>query len=442
MKAVLAISVLATSLTLLAAGCVGPAPAPPTEEPAPAAAKVTGFAFACPPGATVQNPEGLCVGRIATRTESLQEPYVAVHPTNPDIVAVGINAGHTVQSVRTEPRPGIDLVLLDIYVSEDGGATWRLSRLPYVEDSAVSSPLPFDDGTVVGDPALVFGADGVLHASGIASNSQTRGYNVFYAQTTDLGRSWSDITVLTTDDDNDRNWMDMGPDGTLFVPWQNVGESSEVAWSTDNGATWRTQTAGQKEKECLLAGRMAFWEGTPLLLCGGRDRSDNTGVRILALDMATGDLEEWAELDGMPCLAPLAVRALGGPLVVASGWCGVEDAKVAFSTDGRTFEVMGLGKAIGVPVTWLYWHEADPWGNTHFVVRDAAGDVHHVAFDPVARKPILDQVLRGEAPMVSESAAPAYGDHFYGVAFGAEHGYAVWTRDKGLDFARVEPAWT
>ena len=127
---------------------------------------------------------------------------------------------------------------------------------------------------------------------------------------------------------------------------------------------------------------------------------------------------------------------------MAAAWCGREDPVVAFSTDGRTFEVADLGKLLGMDVAWIYWHEADPWGGDHFLVAEPDGAIHHVAIDPVARAVLNTTRLFSEPADVPHSVAPGYGDHFHGLAFGPDVGFAAWTRDKGLDYARILPLWS
>ena len=130
--------VLLVVAVLLAGGCVEPAgTARESDGLGWGPVAPTAYDLVCPPGGTTV--DGVCAYRIASLTESNQEPFVAVHPTDPDVVAVGVNAGHTTGAASTQGGgPGVDLVRLDVFVTTDGGASWTRSSLPYVRDPDVT----------------------------------------------------------------------------------------------------------------------------------------------------------------------------------------------------------------------------------------------------------------------------------------------------------------
>jgi hypothetical protein len=421
-------------LALLFAGCTSTAP---TDDAVVAEVdpKPFGFELVCPPGETVQDPVGNCVGRLSDSFTSLQEPYVALDPNRPGVVVIGVNAGHTTGAPRIEGRPGLDMVRLDLYVSEDGGASWRTVVLPYVDDAAVQGVLPVDDQTVVGDPALVFDEHGVLYVSGIASHTRTKGYNVFVTSTPDLGATWSPVVVLTEDSDNDRNWISIGPDGTVFVSWQNVGRSSVVAFSRD-GATWELS---ELAADCITVSRVAFLpDGTPVLACAGSGRDGPTGLVVYTMDGAS--LTEIARLPELECYWPQITTPSPNRIVMSAEYCD-GGAKLAASGDGGvSWEVLGIVRDVtGISGSRVLWHEADPWGAVHLIIGGA--DVTHVSFDPLTLAVDSTTRLRAASSLVPGTVAPAYGDHFYGLAFDASGGFMAWTRDRGIDYAGLQPVW-
>ncbi len=414
------------------AGCADPDSAPlgqvdPEASPAPLT-----YNLLCPGSKEAYTP--LCSSRIESDTESNQEPFVAVHPKDPQVIAIGVNAGHTTEGVSDHGgRPGFDLVRLDIFFTTDGGVTWARSTLPYVADPAVSfEPLEL---SVVGDPALAFDDNGTLHVSGIASHSRVRGYNVFYTQTPDLGASWSQPEVLSTGDDNDRNWLNLGPDGTIYVPWQRIGAFSEVAWSQDGGTTWRVQSRDQVAHDCITISEMAFLaDGTPTFACTLADDFD-WQVAVYAFDPETGGIQQLAQPAKFTQAWPRLVAA-GGLLVLLA-----DDSNgplYAISEDGTDWTpARPLPNRDGGRILW---QASDPWGMVHLLVQEDSRRSYEV-FDPVTdRQRSLNALPAAGSGSDSATLAPTWGDHFWGLHVTEHGGAAAWTRNGGLDVALIEPA--
>jgi hypothetical protein len=430
-------SLVAVACALLLAGCAGaPRAQPPPEAPAPAVAP-SGYALHCPVGGTDEG--ALCAGRLASLTESNQEPFAAADPWRPGVLAIGVNAGHTTEGlVLGDGQAGMDLVRLDVFVSADNGTTWAKRTLPPVP--APDSTLEPVQSTVVGDPAIAFAPDGAMHVSGIVTHSQARGYSVFYVSSPDLGETWNAPVILSTGDDNDRNWMNRGPDGALYVPWQRVGALSEVAWSLDGGSTWRAQGRGQVAKDCITVSEVVFPDGTPTLACAKPHDSGRFTVEVLSFDPMSGDLGELASLQ-MDCVWPkLSVTALG--LVLTGEGCpGVE---YAISKDGgRTWtKPAGIEGLAGREATGVLWQASDPWGRLHLVL--GAGDLTYHVLD--ANGTLLEETLVAAAsglapPSAPRTLAPPYGDHYYGISVASWGGLVSWTEDSTVRYTLVKPVW-
>lgn len=402
----------------------------------------TGFEFACPPGSHL--PRGsLCVGTLETQTESLQEPYVAVDAKRPNVIAVGVNAGHTVHAIDpNRAQPGVDVILLDIYFSEDGGQTWRLSQLPYVP--APQSPTLLDIAAS-GDPALAFDSQGVLHVSGIVvHNVLLQGWDVFYASTADLGKTWTTPVMLTRTGETDRNWLTVGPKDEVYVSWQNYGPgSSEVAWSLDGGKTWKQKVFAQK---CPTASPVVVAQGVSLVAC--KSTGESKGVQLYRIDPAAASVEHAADVSAMQDYFPLVKTLPNGTLVLTTAW---SSKNLSLSHNGgKNWTVpVELRDVLKIEDDWddfrVFWLEVDPWGAIHLILGDGTSHpsrVAHAVLDPTTLAPFQETLLREtDEGRPQPSLAPEYGDHFYGLAFTSDQGFLVWGFDKGLDYALLKPSF-
>src|SRR5579884_2102022 len=129
--------------TPLLTGCFSSAPAAtihPAATTSPALPSQVPYAMGCPPGVRHASG-GACVGTIASVTESSAEPFLAISPTNPDVMAVGVNAGHTTDALVTQGRPGLQDLKFDVYFTQDAGKTWRRESLPPLPQA---HPVPVD----------------------------------------------------------------------------------------------------------------------------------------------------------------------------------------------------------------------------------------------------------------------------------------------------------
>lgn len=416
------------------AGCASDEPAPVSPTTAAPPPPPSTYKVVCPPGAETTGP--VCAGRLASLTESNQEPFAAVDPWRPGFMAIGVNAGHTTEGLvlGEGSDPSFDMVRLDIFVTMDNATTWVRRQLPPIP--APASTVEPVQSTVVGDPALVFSPDGVLHVSGIVTHSQVNGYTVFYISSPDLGVTWGPPRVLSTGTDNDRNWMNRGPDGTLYVPWQRVGSRSEVAWSTDGGETWNLQDRDQVAADCITVSEVVFWEARPILACS-RSGTDGYAVEVYEFSPIDGTLTLLASpLDD--CIWPKLSVVSGNLFLTGESCPGV---RYTMSADGghTWFEQANIQSITGHEATGVAWQSSDPWGRLHIMLLGT--ELTYTVLD--GKEILFDQVLRPAAtstvPM-PRTIAPTYGDHYYGISWAEWGGLLAWTDESTIRYTLVSAA--
>lgn len=423
--AVLALAVMALAGCLDGLGQMPDAPGGP----------VPSYAFACSNGMHERVP-GVCGHRLESAAAQYTEPALAWHPTEPAVMVLGVHAVG-LPSVLA----GGALVAPAVYVSEDQGASW-LERLV---------PLPSGDpGTFAGDPAVAFTPDGVLHYAAMAQ-SPAFGSRLFVASSPDLGATWSSPQVLFVG--MDREWLSVGPDGVLFLSWQDYPDRSHVAWSLDSGATWSEPLAGPDG--CITASPIGFVAGLPHLACSVAQEPQ----RLLRLDIHGATLEPISR----PPVAGIAPRVLssGGMVVVTTysgGATASLDGGVTWSTWAWLPDLLTLDDKWG-KTPQVYWSELD--GNAlHLLVavyhrsdiggmtpgRHGPQDAHHVAHVLLDARDLT--VLRETelTPDVAEStgsppasAVPILGDDWYSMARHGEDRALAWAWGGGIDVAFLRP---
>ena len=482
---------LGLPLALLAgafAGCIGgrgPEGAGP--EAAPTADEAASYQLSCPPGRTTVRA-GVCVGSVRSATQSSQQPFLALHPRDPDVLALVVNRVDRPGGTLA-PQDASGAWHVDVLFSEDAGATWRTTTLPR---APVPSAAGFPDSYYYdADVTAVFDDDGVLHVSGLAAYMDPGGRaslgvgvlwpfliapvapavgdehsGVYSLSTPDLGRTWSAHVVMPRDPYQNNPKIVRAPDGTLYVSWWTSSETDSdrprIAWSSDSGATWRATAAQDEPRDCWSASAVAVHVGEPLVACAAFDRDDGVSVdwvRVYAFDTATGLFTVRADLRGFDEGAwGLRLLSTGGSLVLLT------DGHVARSADGgRTWSerisVAALGPAAGAEGS-VRAAAADPWGGVHLLVAspDCEGDLtavaratgrcpvalSHVALEASTLR-VLDATLltaRDDPAPEESSGGPTFalsrGDAHDSIAFGPIAGILAWSRDKGVDLARIQ----
>ncbi len=228
------------------------------------------------PGTTPLVPEfdpsvphcvGEC-GRVVDDSPATSwEPFVAVNPKNPDhiVIAHADQPSSFEEYYATASR-------MRVSVSEDGGATWETRVVPSGLDDSPFHPLA--RYKAIGyDPVIVFLPDGTLVMSAIATLHVLApdvpviayaGYTLYTTRSVDGGRTWGDVRIVDTGDGlvaleevgamfkaNDKEWLTVGPDGTLLLVWtqitqgqpdndfsQEEGRRLVFSASEDGGLTW------------------------------------------------------------------------------------------------------------------------------------------------------------------------------------------------------------
>lgn len=216
-----------------------------------------------------------CIRTISRVSESLQEPDLAIDPSDPSRWAIGVNAGQTLNSTSASPLVA-EYVRLGIILSEDAGKTWRDLAPPAIP---AFSTLPVALGRQA-DPSLVFDAQGALHVSGIVSHESGRGFDVFYYSTPDRGETWSTPILLTQTGNADRQWLSI-VNGRLHAVWQERQPGQSVVRSSDDGG--KTWGEALRAERCIMP--------SPVVEVGDASRfvcASGTGVRIIDVSPELG----------------------------------------------------------------------------------------------------------------------------------------------------------
>jgi len=138
-----------------------------------------------------------------------REPMVALHPTGALFVS------------------GYGLPGPKLWKSLDGGATWRRVDVGTEADGAVGNS----------DVDLAIGPDSTLYFVTMGYDRKLlEGTHVAIGVSHDAGATWA-WTRLSTTRFDDRPWVDVAPDGTAHVIW-NDGNGVRHAVSTDGGRQW------------------------------------------------------------------------------------------------------------------------------------------------------------------------------------------------------------
>lgn len=441
------------SLALLA-GCLAPtAEVAPAELPAlPEALSPLGYLCPGESGDAAAEP---CVTRLAKADATLQEPFIAVHPTNPQVVAVGVNLGPSlVERALGLVSQDSWVCRLGIFVSEDGGATWRETHAPTPE--IATGPLGPEPTSCAGDPAIVFDDEGRMHVTGIATRGSALsplagdgiGFQTYYVRSDDLGATWVDAAIPSPNGmSQDRNWMAWDAERRIvYVVWQNTDGpfsewTTEVAWSEDGGATWRTQDEAQR-LVCGTPGIFAFHDGDVLYSCATVTEEGKNRVYVAEFDPDSGAGTVRSTLN-VAGYWPHVVARADGSLVLRYALETGDEALLVSPDGGRTWGQPTELRAL-VAGAWgsaeALWEIADPSGGYHMIVRlvRATGPVadyelRHVVLD-------RDLALAHEATLSAWStttpptprSAQTLGDHYHGIAWTGTSALLVWAQDAAL----------
>lgn len=165
------------------------------------------------------------------------ESNIVVNPTNSNNILTSAN------EYRLDGH--------EVYASMDGGQTWSNVVLPGWTGATGGQGL-FARMTSCGDPVVAFGPDGTAYYSGLVCNSNKNAFfsGVAVAASQDGGLTWGSPVMVSFSNSpaifNDKEWMSVGPDGTVYVSWtrfkvaKNAYFASPIvlSMSKDGGKTW------------------------------------------------------------------------------------------------------------------------------------------------------------------------------------------------------------
>jgi hypothetical protein len=134
--------------------------------------------------------------------------------------------------------------------STDKGKTWEVTE--------ATPPGNYPEGVQMLKWSAEGGAQGTLHVVYEDKPDQPAGRadrDIYYARSTDGGRTWSKPTKLNDDKDPDALHLqvtpnlDVAPDGRVTAAWWDFRDDTGAftndvyaTWSTDNGQTWSANT--------------------------------------------------------------------------------------------------------------------------------------------------------------------------------------------------------
>ncbi len=325
--------------------------------------------------------------------------------------------------------PGVSAWPVRVYVSEDAGASWR----------AAATPMPAGGAGQLlhADPLVAFGPDGALYMSGLVTGLAVSGIipngpDIYVARSTDLGTSWSTPVLVTSDQDNDRQWLAVGPDGTLVLTWQTInGEiTMQAAWSRDGGETWATMT--EDVADCNLVSRALVSADGFLVACSSYGNPDGCATRLYQVRFGDGAPAQAGCPAPEGCGGTNMLSAAPGRLVLACLGEQFFESLDGGATWSRVGALAELAPEASEGRPTVFWMEADEGGGVHLLLTtfsvaeipgvQSASAAHALLLPAEGWRLVEWQVLT--AP--GQPNAWAQKGEFAGIATGPGAGIVAW----------------
>lgn len=196
-----------------------------------------------------------------------REPMVIEHPSGA-LFVTGYGSLNRPSNVETP----------SLWKSTDAGKTWTRVDVGRTDQGALGNS----------DVDLAIASDGTLFfVSMTYDNKVNEGVNINIGVSHDVGATWS-WTQLSNTRWDDRPWVEVAPDGTAHVIW-NDGDGVSYAVSTDRGKTWTERPrihpqGGSSHLAIGPKGEIAV-RITPHSASGFKD---HPGVDLIALSVDNG----------------------------------------------------------------------------------------------------------------------------------------------------------
>lgn len=309
------------------------------------------------------DPVADCAVLLQSLPDVQSEPFAAVDPNDATRMAVGVQT-------RTVAASGEPVWPLRFFVSDDGGTSWQETAAPFGELRA----------DLHADPVIVFGPDGRLHVSGLrmaAPGVPALGPDVAVATSTDFGATWTSHT-LTSDRNNDRQWLGVGPDGSVVAVWQVPAPNVVVpavsgAWSRDAGMTWSDEVT--LVESCNLPSTPIV-DGTGFTFLCSPVGGAGDGCNSIAWRVEWGNETAAWQACARDVNCGTNMLAARGDLWVTA--CLGLPGRVAASRDGGATWGPSVAVADLVPEAGerglhaVFWMDVDPHGGIHLLLTDFA----------------------------------------------------------------------
>jgi hypothetical protein len=276
-----------------------------------------------------------------------REPMIVEHPDG-TLFVCGYGAARVSGNRMDEPT---------LWKSGDGGTTWSRVNVGTETDGAVGNS----------DPDLAVAGDGTLYFATMVFD-QEKGNQISVGVSKDVGTTWK-WTLLSKTRFDDRPWVEVGPDGTAHVIW-NDGAGVCHAVSRDGGLTWterdRIHPQGGSSHLAVGPNGEVAVRVTPASASGNKY---DEGVDLIAVSTDGGMTWRKGAAPGYREWSPggyFPVQRWVEPLA----W----DARGALYSFWTNLKGIWLARSVDQGATWTTWHLAESPDVAYFPYLTARGD--------------------------------------------------------------------